>query len=94
MINNPIAASLTQTIELNAVKTMATILLGSEKKELKNITRFYIDDQASLPKGVSKTEFGRYTMMTPDGLAEVKEGDYILETKDDCFYYIRLEKIE
>lgn len=86
---------LRQSIEQEAVEKMAKVLLDSEKKELKKVSKFSIPDGVSpIPAGVYPYSPGRYALLTPDGLAEIFEGDYILQTKDNQFYYIRMEKIE
>lgn len=85
---------LRETIELATLKEMAVALLGSEKKELKEITKFHIDGVTAMPKGVFGTIPGRYALTTPDGMVEVKEGDYILQTTDNQFYFIRMEIVE
>lgn len=82
-------------IEIETVKQMAVALLGSEKKELKEITKFSIPGKGQpVPAGVYPFSPGRYSLLTPDGLVEIKEGDYILQTKDGTFYFIRLETVE
>jgi len=94
-MSNDIVASLNLRVELETIKSMAVILLGSEKKQLKNLTKFSIPDGGSpIPAGVYPFSPGRYSLLTPDGLVEIKEGDYILQTLDNCFYFIRLEKTE
>lgn len=93
-MNTDIAASLQQAIELETVKQMAIALLGSVKKELKEVIKFSIVDGLSpVPGGVYPSNFpGCYNLLTPDGLVEIFEGDFILQTLDNQFYFIRLEK--
>lgn len=86
---------LQDAIEIEAIKNMAIALLGSEKKELKNLTKFSIGERLSLiPGGVYPYSPGHYALLTPDGLVEIIDGDYIVQTLDNQFYYIRLEKTE
>jgi hypothetical protein len=84
-----------EAIEGEAVRRMAAALLESEKKELKEITKFSLPDRhMPVPAGVYPFSPGRYSLLTPDGLVEIRAGDYILETLDHTFYYIRLEITE
>lgn len=82
-------------IEIETIKQMAVVLLKGEKKELKDIRKFSLPNRLEpVPGGVYPFSPGRYSLLTPDGLVEIKEGDWILQTTDNQFYYIRLEITE
>jgi len=88
-----VAAKLNLAIELEAIKKLAIIILESEGKEIKNVSKFSIPDGGfPVPAGVYPYSPGRYSLLTPDGLVEIFEDDYIIQSMDNCFYYIRFEK--
>lgn len=82
-------------IELEAVKVMAQTLLRSEQKELELIYQFQTPN-LSLPyqEGVYPYLPGRYCLRTPDGIAEIFPGDFVLKTTTGDFYFLRMEKVE
>lgn len=83
-----------EVAQLSAIREMAKGFLATVGKELKNISQFCPDGTVSMPAGVYPHAKGRYALLTPDGLVEVRKGDYILQTMDNQFYYIRLEIVE
>lgn len=76
-------------IERQTAQHLAKSLLASEKKELKKLTRFNMP-VVNVPDGVHIL----YAIKTPDGPAALQDGDYVLQTLDNSFYYLRINKEE
>ncbi len=86
---------LRDTIEIESIKQVAITLLRSEGKELKEIKKFHVPNGLPpYPDGIYSISPGKYSLLTSDGLVDLEEGDYIIQTLYDEFYYIRLKVTE
>ncbi len=83
--------TLQDTIEVDAVRQVAVLLLRSEGKELKDIKKFHKPNGLPpYPDGIYSISPGKYSLLTSDGLVDLEEGDYIIQTLYDEFCYLRL----